>query len=185
MWNQAGEDFPSFHKLQAEVVLSDSNAVVWRGAEELRKHQRGMNVWAPLLATQSSSKHRRCPQRKNQTLLHRIPLIEDVWSTWSILVHCAVARTNYVARVVEPLTTRQFCERHDIGLRRCLCAVVQISPEQPEDVVEAALLPMMLGGVGLRSVVWVKEPAYWASWMGTMPVIRKLATLRLQKSWLP
>ena len=78
-----------------------------------------------------------------------------------------------MARVVEPLTARQFCERHDIGLWRCSCAVVQISPDQPEDVVEAASLPMVLGGVGLRSAVRVSEPAYWASWMDTMPVIRK------------
>ena len=39
------------------------------------------------------------------------------------------------------------CERH-IHLWRCLCAVVQISPDQPEDV-EATLMPMVLGGVGL------------------------------------
>ena len=83
-------------------------------------------------------------------------------SAWSILVHCAPARVNHVARVVEPLTAR-----HDIELWRCLCAVVQISPNQPEDVVEAASLPMVLGGVGLRSAVRVSEPAYWASWMDT------------------
>ena len=110
---------------------------------------------------------------EHQTLFHRIPLIEDVQSAWSILVHRAAARANYVASVVELLTARQFCERHDIGLWRCLCAVVQISPDQPEDVVEAASLPMVLGGVGLRSAVRVSEPAYWASWMDTVPVIRK------------
>ena len=55
---------------------------------------------------------------EHQTLLHRVPLIEDVQFAWSILVHCAAARANHVARVLEPLTARQFCERHDIGLWR-------------------------------------------------------------------
>ena len=50
---------------------------------------------------------------------------------------------------------------------------MQISPDQPEDVVEGVSLPMVLGRVGLRSAVRVSEPAYWASWMDTLPVIRQ------------
>ena len=172
VWNQAGVEPPGCHRLQAEAVLSDPRAVVWRGAEELPMHQRGMKVLGtPLGHTEFIEAQLEMLTAEHQTLLHRIPLIEDVQSAWSILVHCAAARANHVARVVEPLTARQFCERHDIGLWRCLCAVVQISPDQPEDVVEAASLPMVLGGVGLRSAVRVSEPAYWASWMDTMPVI--------------
>ena len=36
-------------QLQAEAVLSDPRAVVWRGADELPMHQRGMKVFSTLL----------------------------------------------------------------------------------------------------------------------------------------
>ena len=55
----------------------------------------------------------------------------------------------------------------------CLCAIVQIPPDQPENVVDAVSMPMMLGGVGLRSAVRVSVPAYWASWVDALPVIRQ------------
>ena len=45
--------------------------------------------------------------------------------------------------------------RHDAGLWQCLCAILQISPDQG-DVVG-------VGGLGLRSVCRVSQPAYWAS----------------------
>ena len=44
-------------------------------------------------------------------------------------------------------------------------------PEQPEEVFQAATMPLVLGGVGLRSAS-VSEPAYWASWAGSLSVIR-------------
>ena len=174
VWNQAGVEPPGCHRLQAEAVLSDRRAVVWRGAEELPIYQRGMKVLGtPLGHSEYIRAQLEMLSVEHQTLLDRIPLIEDVQSAWSILVHCAAARANYVARVVEPMTARQFCERHDVGLWRCLCATVQIPPDQPEDVVEAASMPMVLGGVGLRSAVRVSVPAYWASWMDALLVIRQ------------
>ena len=142
MWNQAGVEPPGCHRLQAEAVLLDLRAVVWRGAEELPMHQQGMKVLGtPLGHTEFITAQLEMFTAEHETLLDRIPLIEDVQSAWSILVHCAAARANYVARVVEPLTARQLCERHDIGSWRRLCAVMQISPDQPEDVVETASLP--------------------------------------------
>ena len=44
VWNHAGVEPPGCHRLQAEAVLSDPRAVVWRSAEELPMHQRGMKV---------------------------------------------------------------------------------------------------------------------------------------------
>ena len=48
-----------------------------------------------------------------------------VWqAAWLLLVHCATARANYVARVVEQGLPNFFCRRHDSGLWQCLCAIL-------------------------------------------------------------
>ena len=92
-------------------------------------------------------------------------------AAWLLLVHCAAARANYVARVVEPGSAEHFCRRHDAGLWQCLCTILQISPNQGEDVVGAASMPLVLGGLGLRSACRVSQPAYWASWADALHVI--------------
>ena len=90
-----------------------------------------------------------------------------------------------MARVVEPSTALQFCERHDIGLWRCLCAVVQISPDQPEDVVETASLPMVLGGVWLQVSSQGERTSVLGKLDGHIAGHSKTPPLRLQRGWLP
>ena len=108
---------------------------------------------------------------EHQTLLCRIPLVQDVQAAWLLLVHCAAARANHVARVVEPGSAEPFCRSHDARLWQCLCTILQISPDQGEDVVGAASMPLVLGGLGLRSACRVSQPAYWASWADALHVI--------------
>ena len=52
----------------------------------------------------------------HQLLLDRIPMLEDLQSSWLLLVHCAAARANYMMRVVEPEAAQEFCQRHDAAL---------------------------------------------------------------------
>ena len=108
---------------------------------------------------------------EHQTLLCRVPLVQDVQAAWLFLVHCAAARANYVARVVEPGSAEPFCRRHDAGLWQCLCTIQQISPDQGENVVGAGSIPLVLGGLGLRSACRVSQPAHWASWAEALHVI--------------
>ena len=111
--------------------------------------------------------------RDHQTLLDRIPMISDLQPSWLLLVHCAAARANYISRVVEPEAAEEFCRRHDAGLWRCFCACLQIDPDQPQDVMDTATMPLVLGGLGLRSASRVSTPAYWASWADCLSMIHK------------
>ena len=76
---------------------------------------------------------------EHQVLLDRIPLLENTQAAWLLLVHCAGARANYIARVVEPGTAEDFCRAHDERLWRCLCAIMQVSPVQPAETMESSL----------------------------------------------
>ena len=71
--------------------------------------------------------------------------------------------------VVAPLAAKLFCDKHDMGLWRCLCSILQIPVEQEADVQGAGSMPLVLGGAGLRSALRVREVAYSSSWMDYLP----------------
>ena len=147
---------------------------MWRGSEELPTHQRSIKVLGtPLGHPDIVQAHLDKLTAQHQILLDRIPYVEDTQAAWLLLVHCAAARANYIARVVAPLAAEQFCNTHDMGLWRCLCSILQIPMEQEADVRGAASMPLVLGGAGLRSALRVREPAYWSSWMDCLPTIHK------------
>ena len=66
-------------------------------------------------------------------------------------VHGASARANNMTRVVEPVSSLEFCERNDLA--HCLCNTMQSSPSQAQDIRQTATLAMILGGLGLEVVV--------------------------------
>ena len=166
VWNQAGEEPLGCDELQMAAVIADETAIVWRGSDELPSHRCGIKVLGtPLGHPDFVRAHLEMLTAEHQTLLHRIPLVEDTQSAWLLLVHCAAARANYTAKVVAPKSAEEFCRRHDEGLWRCLCDILQIPAEQADEVWSAASMPMVLGGVGLRSAVRVSRPAYWSSWV--------------------
>ena len=100
-------------------------------------------------------------------------MISDLQSSWLLLVHCVSARANYISKVVEPEAAEDFCRRHDARLWRCFCACMQIDPDQPQDVMDTATMPLALGGLGLRSASRVSTPAYWVSWADCLSMIHK------------
>ena len=172
IWNAAGEKPTGCDELERTAAVVDPTAVVWRGSEELPSCRRGIKILGTPLGHQDFvTAQLEMLTAEHQTLLCRIPLVQDVQAVWLLLVHCAAARANYVARVVEPGSAEHFCRRHDVGLWQCLCAILQISPDQGEDVVGAASMPLVLGGLGLRSACRVSQPAYWASWADALHVI--------------
>ena len=87
-----------------------------------------------------------------------------IWFTAHLL-----GRTMWLE--VEPQMAAAFCQRHDAGVWECLCRILHVSPEQGDDVVGAAFMPLVLGGIGLRSACRGSTPAFWASWADTLPVI--------------
>ena len=88
----------------------------------------------------------------HQTLLERIPLVQDVQCAWALLLHSAAARANYQLRVVRPELTSAFAQGHDDGMWSCLCQILHIDPAAVHTR-QLATLPLSLGGLGLRSAI--------------------------------
>ena len=53
----------------------------------------------------------------------------------------------------------------------CACDILQIEAAQTDTVRSIASLPLVLGGLGLRSAERVRSSAYWASWADCIPTI--------------
>ena len=51
--------------------------------------------------------------------------------------------------------------------------ILQFDLNQCDEVVrDVATLPLLMGGLGLRSAVRVRSPAYWASWADCLPMMQ-------------
>ena len=60
---------------------------------------------------------------------------------------------------------------HDDGMWRCLCRILRIDVVQEEHIRSAAGMPLVLGGLGLRSAVRLSRSAFWASWADCLPMV--------------
>ena len=117
IWNAAGEKPPGCDELERTATVAEPTAVVWRGSEDLPSCRRGIKILGTPLGHQDFvTAQLEMFTAEHQTLLCRIPLVQDVQAAWLLLVHCAAARANCVARVVEPGSAEPFCRRHDAGL---------------------------------------------------------------------
>ena len=85
-------------------------------------------------------------------------------SAWSLLLHCASAKANYLLRVVEPNAVAEFAHLHDQRIWNCLCQLLHVDPSQNEEVI--------LSASGLHNAARTSVSAYWASWADTLPMIR-------------
>ena len=109
----------------------------------------------------------------HRTLRQGIPRVPDVQSVWALLLHCASARANYSLRV-RPELVAQFAAAHDAGLWNCLCDTANLAPDQcSASARDAATFPLCLGGLGLRSASRTNTAACWASWAGSLHMIRQ------------
>ena len=173
IWNQAGIQPPGCEMLERLARVVDQHAHVWRGPE-LPTHLQGLKILGtPLGHPDYVRAHMDRAVRDHQTLLDRIPLLQDVQAAWLLLLHCASARANYLVRVVEPASAREFCDIHDDRMWQCLEAILQTRFADVEEVRNFGSLPMVLGGIGLRSAARTSKPAYWASWGDSLAMIRR------------
>ena len=89
-----------------------------------------------------------------------------------MLLHCASARANCQIRAVCPAAVELYARTHDGNIWQCLGRILQIDPAQcSNEVGESATLALSLGGLGLRSAVRTRVPAFWASWADRLPLI--------------
>ena len=130
------------------------------GDTDLFEAQQGMKVLGtPLGHPSHVEAYLQKKVRDQQTFLERIPAVQDLQSAWSLLVHCASARANYLLRVV----TANYARSHDDGMWSCFCRMMRIDNNQEEDIRSAAGMPLILGGLGLRNAVRLSRSAFWAS----------------------
>ena len=77
-------------------------------------------------------------------------------------------------RMIPPEAVREFARRHDAELFQCVGNILkQDLSHCGDEVRETAGLPLILGGLGLRSAERVRVPAYWASWADCLQMIRE------------
>ena len=66
----------------------------------------------------------------------------------------------------------EFATRHDRGLWWCLAQILGVNLEQCEaGMQEAATLPLVLGGLGLRCAIRTRYSSFWASWADCIPMV--------------
>ena len=157
-------------------------AIFWRGSHKLQTQRRGCGRAVPLeeqgvriLGTPLGHLHYvqaflRRVTAEHEVLLSRIPLVEDVQSTWALLLHCAGGRANFMLRAVRPEMVRGFAEGHNAGWWTCLCNILNIVVDG--DRQDVATMPLSLGGLGLRDVVRTSPPASRASWADCIAMVR-------------
>ena len=74
---------------------------------------------------------------------------------------------------MHPSVVEGFARAHDAGLWQCLLSILHIDPAQCEATVrDAAGMPLSLEGLGLRSAIRSRVPAFWASWSDCLPMIQ-------------
>ena len=155
-----------------ERIAQATEARVWRGSG-LPTDQMGIRVLdTPLGHRDFVAAHLRNRLRSHQTLLDRITEVPDLQSAWALLFHCASALSNYLLRVVRPESGGAFTEGHDAGLWACLCRLVNVNTDTAEAKVIASI-PLSLGGLGLRSATRTRHSAFWASWVGSLSMIKE------------
>ena len=170
VWNMAGIRPEACDVLEQIAQAADPTVVVWRGSE-VPSVQQGIKILgAPLGHPDFVSAHLERTIAEHAVLLERIP--SDVQSAWLLLVHCAQARATNLLRALQPSLSEEFARSHDAGMCGCSCSILQLPVDQCDEVVRhTASLPLVLGGLGLRSAERTRFAALWASWADCLPMV--------------
>ena len=162
VWNAAGATPPGLEALGPEV---------WVGNTTFPREQQGITILgAPLGTAEYVAQQLLHSSQSHQALLERIPTVDDLQSAWLLLLFCASPRCNHTLRTTPPQLTQGFATRHDTSVAACLQTLLGL-PDFPATSLATAHLPLSQGGLGLTSATVTAQPAYWASWADTFPVL--------------
>ena len=95
-----------------------------------------------------------------------IAWVPDLQCAWQILLQCAGPRCHHNLRTLPPSQSEWYARHHDEGM---MLAMEQLLGGLPGDEVQQAeakviaTMPMLLGGLGLRSTDRMVHAACWAS----------------------
>ena len=183
VWNAAGERPEACDILERIAQAENPGARVWKGSN-IPTAEQGVRVLGnPLghldyVQTQLTQK-----LAEHDVLLQRIPLVTDVQSAWSLLLHCAGGRANYLLRVVRPELVGRFALGPNEGLWECFKRIMKLEGDVSDTVKDITSLFFALGGLGLRSATRTSESAFWASWADSFAMIRERHPPWLLQSW--
>ena len=105
-------------------------------------------------------------------LLTRIPEVQDLQCAWLLLLYCGAARANFHIRTIRPELTANFAWSHHDQILQCFCNLLRIRLDAVAASAKAATsLPLVAGGLGLRSALRLREAEHWASWADTMKMV--------------
>ena len=175
VWNMVGERPPVCDVLEQIARVSDPTAHVWRGSGVATERQAIKILGTPVGHPDFVRSHLVDLIEEQHVLLERIQMLQDVQGAWLLLVHCASARANYVVRCVRPKKNGgSMLECTTPSLWECLSRILHLeSSTIGEGTRDVATLPLVLGGLGLRSAERTRASAYWASWADCMPMIKE------------
>ena len=160
VWNRGGHYPPACQQMQEAAARADPQARVWRG--EGPPAQQGVRVLGiPIGHEEFVQAELRATTVKHQTLVERIPLVQDLQSAWLLLLFCANTRATYSFRGVPPAETEEFAAAHDVATWQCFTRLLGISG-RADEIHDWASLPFHMGGCGLRSATRTRVPAHWA-----------------------
>ena len=76
------------------------------------------------------------------------PLVADVQSAWSLLLHCAGGRAKCLLSMMRPELMGRFALGHNEGLWEWLKRIMQLEGDVSDTVKDITSLPLALGGLG-------------------------------------
>ena len=174
VWNQGGIRPEACDLLDRIAQQADPDAHVWKGAGLPEVDQGFRVLGTPLGHPAYVEAQLETLAVEHQDFLDRIPLLPDLQCAWSLLLHCASARATYYIRAVRPECSFRFARRHDEGLWRCLCRLLDIPHDSvPQRIKDSCTLSQVLGGLGLRSATRTRETAFWGSWADAVHMIHE------------
>ena len=134
--------------MQEAGARVDPQARVWRGEGPPAHH--GVRVLGiPVGHEEFVQAELRATTVKHQTLVERVPLVEDLQSAWLLLLFCANTRAMYSLLGVPPAETEEFAAAHDVATWQCFLGI----SGRANEIHDWASLPLHMGGCGLRSAI--------------------------------
>ena len=147
VWNAAGEQREACDILERIAQAEDPRARVWKGSNIPTAEQGVRVLGTPLGHVDYVQTQLTWKLAEHDVLLQRIPLVTDVLSAWSLLLHCAGGRANCLLRVVRPELVGRFALGHNEGLWECLKRIMKLEGDVSDTVKDITSLPLALGGL--------------------------------------
>ena len=145
VWNRGGHYPPACQQMQEAAAHADPQAGVWR--REGPPAQQGVRVLGILIGHEEFVQAElRATTEKHQTLVERIPLVQDLQSARLLLLFCANTHATFSLRGVPPAETEQFAAVHYIATWQCFTRLLGISGRSDE-IHDWASLPFHNGWV--------------------------------------